>query len=182
MSSTTLSIYKRRSMRFIFVFVVLLSSVPIGAQTNVSQIQKEIDKTVWKPFQKAFETLNGAALNSTYADEVLRVTPDGIDTKNEFKTANLNRFLKNKTDAATITLDFWFDSRHTNETTSYEVGFYRIGTSYYGKEPNYNYGQFHIVIKKINGHWKITQDWDTARINGNSITSEDFQKQEPLKF
>jgi ketosteroid isomerase-like protein len=160
----------------------MFASIPVSAQTNVTQIQKEIDKTVWKPFQKAFESLDGVALNSTYADDVLRVTPNGIDTQNSFKSANIERFLNNKADGATITLDFWYDSRHTDETTSYEVGFYRIGTTYSGKEPSYNYGQFHIVIKKINGHWKITQDWDTASINGNSITSEDFQKQEPLEF
>jgi len=169
-------------MRHLFILIVNLVAVCTFAQTNVSQIQKEIDKTVWKPFQNAFESLDGEALNSTYADDVLRVTPNGIDTQNNFKAANLERFVKNRANGAVITLDFWFDSRHTNETTSYEVGFYRIGTSYSGKEPNYNYGQFHIVIKKIAGHWKITQDWDTTHINGNEITAEDFQKKEPVVF
>ncbi|MGB3151587.1 MAG: hypothetical protein WBB27_13090, partial [Maribacter sp.] len=59
---------------------------------------------------------------------------------------------------------------------------YRIETVYIGKESTYNYGQFHIVIQKIAGHWKIIQDWDTTIINGNKITEEDFQKQRPLEF
>ncbi|MGB3149941.1 MAG: hypothetical protein WBB27_04705, partial [Maribacter sp.] len=97
-------------MRLILVLAIMFASVTVGAQINVSQIQQEIDKTVWKPFQKAFESLDGEALNDTYAQEVLRVTPNGIDTNNSFKAANVERFKMNKDDDASIALDFWFDS------------------------------------------------------------------------
>ena len=153
----------------------------VKAQTT-PDLQQEIDKSVWKPFQKAFQTLDGEALNATYADEVLRVTPKGIDTENTFKGNNLKRFEQNKTDGISISLDFWFDSRHTNATTSYEVGFYRIGFIDKDGKTSYSYGQFHIVLKKIEGQWKITQDWDTGTINGNPITASDFAKQGALKF
>ena len=168
-------------MRNIFVFLALGLTVVVKAQ-SVESLHKEIDQTVWKPFKNAFETIDGKALNSIYADEVLRVTPNGIDTNNTFKSKNLERFIQNKKDGVSIALDFWFDSRHTNKTTSYEVGFYRIGfTSKEGKT-NYTHGQFHIVLKKINGAWKITQDWDTATINGEAIGAEDFEKQKPIRF
>lgn len=153
----------------------------VKAQT-VADLQKEIDETVWKPFQKAFQTLNGEALNATYADEVLRVTPQGIDTENTFKENNLKRFEQNKANGISITLDFWFDSRHTNTTASYEVGFYRIGFIDKDGKTSYSFGQFHIVLKKIEGQWKITQDWDTGTIGGNPIAASDFAKQSPLKF
>ncbi|UII81338.1 nuclear transport factor 2 family protein [Flagellimonas sp. CMM7] len=166
--------------------LVLLCALSLSyfgyAQVDVEQIQNEIDKSLWKSFQKAFETLDGKALNATYAEEVLRVTPQGIDTENAFKAGNLERFKKNKADGVSISLDFWFDSRRTNETTSYEVGFYRIGFTDKNDETNYSYGQFHIVLKKIEGQWKITQDWDTATINGNPITGADFAKNSILKF
>ena len=152
------------------------------AQNEFKEVQNVIDQEVWKPFQKAFENLDGEALNATYAEEVLRVTPNGIDTKNNFKTANLERFKQNKIDAISIALDFWFDSRHTNETTSYEVGFYRIRATTKEGKTSYNYGQFHIVLKKIDGVWKITQDWDTNKINGKTISAKDFEKQQPLRF
>ncbi|MEP0264937.1 hypothetical protein [Dokdonia sp.] len=152
------------------------------AQNKTETIQKEIDQTVWKPFQNAFETLDGDALNATYADQVLRVTPQGIDTENTFKKGNAERFASNRKNGDTINLDFWFDSRKTNETTSYEVGFYRIGFTTKGGETQYSYGQFHIVLEKINGHWKITQDWDTAIIAGNPITAKDFDKKESIRF
>jgi ketosteroid isomerase-like protein len=165
------------------VLLCLLCLTYFGyGQEHIEQIQNEIDKTVWKPFQKAFETLDGEALNATYGDEVLRVTPQGIDTENAFKSANLKRFEQSREDGISITLDFWFDSRRTNETTSYEVGFYRIGFTAKEGETDYSYGQFHIVLKKMEGQWKIIQDWDTATINGNSITAADFAKKSILKF
>ncbi len=160
----------------------ILAITTMTAQIDVITIQKEIDQTVWKPFQKAFETLDGDALNATYADQVLRVTPQGVDTQNAFKKKNAERFAENKKNGDTISLDFWFDSRKTNETTSYEVGFYRIGFIASGGDIQYSYGQFHIVLEKINGQWKITQDWDTATIAGKSITAGDFEKRKPMQF
>ncbi len=153
----------------------------MNAQSAAKVIQNEIDKAVWAPFQKAFETLDAEALNNIYAENVLRVTPGGIDTENAFKAGNISRFEASKENQVKIALDFWFDSRFTNATTSYEVGFYRI-TAIQGGEANYNYGQFHIVLKKQNGIWKITQDWDTTTIHGNTIDATIFEKQTPQRF
>lgn len=166
--------------KYLALYVLLFSFFGF-AQDETKAIQNIIDVEVWKPFKKAFETLDGAALNATYADKVLRVTPNGIDTKNSFKTKNLERFIQNRKDGVAITLDFWFDSRHTNTEASYEVGFYRIGFKK-NNETSYSYGQFHIVLKKRDGHWKITQDWDTNKINGQMISEKDFSKKAPLKF
>ncbi|MEM9647428.1 MAG: hypothetical protein AAF969_03035 [Bacteroidota bacterium] len=171
-----------KTMRKLIICGILCLSWMGYAQTEVDNIQKVIDQTVWKPFKNAFETLDGEALNATYANEVLRVTPDGIDTENTFKAKNLERFKKSMEDGVSISLDFWFDSRHTNATTSYEVGFYRIGFTDKEGNTNFSHGQFHIVLKKIDGHWKIAQDWDTAKINGQRITETDFAKQEPIQF
>ena len=63
------------------------------------------------------------------------MTPSGIDTENSFKAKNLERFVGYEKDGVSITLDFWFDSRHTNKTISYEVGFYRIGFIKKNKHP-----------------------------------------------
>ncbi len=168
-------------MKHLFLFLTL-AITSMTAQNTTEAIQNEIDQTVWKPFQKAFETLDGDALNATYATQVLRVTPQGIDTENAFKKGNAERFASNRKNGDKISLDFWFDSRKTNETTSYEVGFYRIGFTSKDGETQYSYGQFHIVLQKIKGHWKITQDWDTATINGKAISKSDFEKQLPKQF
>ncbi len=168
-------------MRILTSIIIICSSFIMTAQSDIKTIQNEIDKTVWKPFQKAFETLDADTLNATYADNVLRATPQGIDTNNVFKGQNIERFETSKKNNVEIKLDFWFDSRRTNTSTSYEVGFYRIQSTV-NRETSNSYGQFHIVLQKINGMWKITQDWDTTIINGHIIDKVDFEKQIPLKF
>lgn len=164
----------------VFLFFIGFSSTIIG-QIDPINIQRNIDQTVWRPFQKAYEALDAEVLNKLYADEVLRVTPEGIDTKNMFKRKNLERLKASKEGKTRIQLDFWFDSRHTNEDTSYEVGFYKISITN-NEKTQFVYGQFHIVLKKIKGIWKITQDWDTTTVNGNAITEKDFNRKEPATF
>jgi len=167
-------------MRKFSLLILLFSITTIYAQ-DTQNIQNEIDLELWKPFVKAFETTNGIALNALYTDKVLRVTPNGIDTENNFKKANLKRFKDYRKNKTSVRLDFWFDSRQTNSSTSYEVGFYRM-RFVNSESTNTIYGQFHIVLKKIDGKWKIVQDWDTASINGKTIGKSDFEKQQPQQF
>eukprot|EP00764_Aduncisulcus_paluster_P009638 gnl/Carplike_NY0171/3211_a4323_402.p1 GENE.gnl/Carplike_NY0171/3211_a4323_402~~gnl/Carplike_NY0171/3211_a4323_402.p1 ORF type:complete len:170 (-),score=8.63 gnl/Carplike_NY0171/3211_a4323_402:147-656(-) len=162
-------------MRTIAIVVFLLSSMIVSAQTNMESLQTEIDHKVWHEFKAAFETIDSKALNAIYADESLRVTPNGIDTQNLFKAKNIERFKMLREKSTKVKLDFWFESRHTNADTSYEVGFYRI-TSILKDETSVHYGQFHIVLKKISGTWKIVQDWDTTSINGQIIGQEEFDR------
>ena len=142
----------------------------------------DIDTQVWKPFQEAFQNLDAEALNAIYAENVIRVTPDGIDTQGSFKLKNVERFKIYKAEGKTIALDFWFDDRKTNATTSYEVGFYCLAFTSSNGSADFIYGQFHIVLKNTNGNWKIAQDWDTGTLNGSTITKEDFERKTPLTF
>jgi ketosteroid isomerase-like protein len=165
----------------LFTFLTLHTTTGL-ADINVEATHKDIDTTVWKAFQDAFQALDGKALNDVYADKVLRITTDGIDTQSKFKEANVTRFSENIKNGDRIALDFWLDSRQTNETTSYEVGFYRMAITTSGGEKNTFYGQFHIVLKNVSGRWKIAQDWDTSSIGGNPITAADFARKVPDQF
>ena len=164
-----------------YIFLVVLFSITVVQAQDIGLVQKEIDQNLWKPFKEAFEKLDAEKLNSLYAEEVLRVTPNGIDTENNFRNGNVERLNGHKMSNTSLQLDFWFDSRHTNETTSYEVGFYRMRLTK-AEHVNTIYGQFHIVLKKIEGTWKIAQDWDTDKINGKVISKQDFEKQKPIRF
>ena len=168
--------------RMILGALITLFATVGYAESDLKAVHDEMDRTVWRAFQNAFENMDGEALNLVYADHVLRVTPDGIDTQNQFKQTNKTRFDANIANGDQITLDFWFDSRHTNTTTSYHVGFYRMGVKAPSGKTDYFYGQFHIVLNKINGRWKIVQDWDTASIGGRPITSTDFARQPHRRF
>lgn len=150
--------------------------------SRIKEIHAEIDRTVWRAFKAAFEALDGESLNDVYAPDVLRVTPEGVDTQNSFKASNLERFKANKTRGDSIKLDFWLDSRRSNEDISYNVGFYRIQIQTPGEAAAIHYGQFHIVLKKINGQWKIAQDWDTTSIAGVPIDAAVFERRAPDNF
>ncbi len=171
---------RKNTRPYLLIVSILIFSVSLHAQ-DLSSVQREIDKQVWAPFKAAYEALDAKTLNQIYAKEVLRVTPQGIDTENAFKKANLIRFNQRKKEGTVISLDFWFDSRKTNEHTSYEVGVFRITTITEGIE-SIIYGQFHIVVKKIKGTWKITQDWDTGTVNGKPLTADDFAYKTPAEF
>ena len=62
------------------------------------------------------------------------------------------------------------------EDVAYETGFYRVLYREPGKEPRASYGRFHVVLRKIDGNWKIAQDWDSNSFNGRPINAGDFEK------
>ena len=78
------------------LILLLLFIATTTYSQSPSEIQKEINSTVWKPFHQAFENLDAKALNNIYAKEVLRVTPKGIDTEGAFKKETTKRFKENK--------------------------------------------------------------------------------------
>lgn len=161
-----------------FIAILTLSTIAalVQAVESTESTQRAIDRAVWQPFQCAFENMDGKALNKLYGKRVIRVTPDGIDTKNVFKSFNETRFDAGKARGDRITLDFWLDSRATNPNTSYEVGFFRLGSTNNAGVTEHYYGQFHILLRKQRGRWKIVQDWDTSTIAGRAIGAEDFAR------
>lgn len=167
------------------IFILLIACVTAGcanANSATASTQQEINRSVWQPFKTAFEAMDGEALNALYAKDVLRVTPGGLDTEEKFKGFNLRRFEENIARSDHIALDFWFDSRQSNAHTAYEVGFFRFTiTSRTGQTSRF-YGQFHIVLQKIEGSWKITQDWDTDQIASQPINETVFARGTPAAF
>ena len=80
------------------------------------------------------------------------------------------------------TIDFSFDQRFNKGDTAYEVGYYKVSMHKDGEVDRVFLGRFHVVLKKIDGEWKITQDWDSDKINGKEITAADFGKQKAVRF
>ena len=160
----------------VLMALTVLVCSPSRADDAIDVIHAEIDQAVWQPFKCAFEAMDGAALNALYAADVLRVTPDGLDTDEAFKTFNLTRFDAARRRGDSIVLDFWLDQRSTSPTTSYDVGFFRTTTIESGGATRQYFGQFHIVLRKEHGRWKIAQDWDSGTIAGETIGAEQFER------
>ncbi len=148
---------------------------------DAEKLQKEIDQEVWKPFTEAFQNMDGEAFNALHSDDVLRANPWGIQVGEEYKKKTLEGYKRNKERGDKRTIQFWFEHRKTKADISYEVGYYKITSKNKDGERNH-YARFHCVIQKIDGQWKITQDWDTNNINGHKVTEDDWLKGTPLEF
>ncbi|WP_420576089.1 YybH family protein [Ekhidna sp.] len=153
----------------IALFLITLSLSGYSQNT-----QKEIDEQVWIPFTKAWEANDGKAYNAVHTDDVWRINPGRLLVGDEYRNRNKERMYgqSNKN-----IIEFSFETRTSNGNNAYEVGYYRI-TSPSDSGNQYYVGRFHVALKKIDGVWKIAQDWDTGEINGVKITPESLETRE----
>ena len=140
--------------------------------------QEEIDAQVWMPFTKAWETNDGELYNSVHSHDVWRINPGRLLVGHEYRTRNLERM---KGQDKNSIIEFTFETRTSNGDNAYEVGYYRI-TNNTEATPVYYVGRFHVALKRTDGVWKITQDWDTGEINGTKITPESLEKRDFRHF
>ncbi|MBK7871679.1 MAG: nuclear transport factor 2 family protein [Saprospiraceae bacterium] len=99
--------------------------------------------------------------------------PWGIQVGEEYWKGNVEGSKRNKEAGVTRSIAFRFEHRVANDSIAYEVGYYKIKSARNGEERT-GYGRFDVVLKKIDGVWKIAQDWDVDNINGKKLTEEDF--------
>ncbi len=166
--------------KMLICLMAMITTTAVLAQDKKEQqkIEKEVNEQLWKPFKKSLEQRDAKTYNDLHTDDVLRVNKWGIRIGKAFKDRNTASYAKK--DDRKRTIDFWLEHRIYSGDTGYEVGYYRIKTTYPDGKVRESYARFHIVLKKVNGSWKIAQDWDTGEINGRKITADDFAKGTPL--
>ncbi|MCE2996512.1 MAG: YybH family protein [Cyclobacteriaceae bacterium] len=157
-------------MRTLTTLLFLIFSVTLQAQSS----QTEINTQVWKPFIQHFSDHNAKAFLALHSKDVVRSPRDA-------KTIwGYDEYLKNQLegDAYEIknnlkrTLELRFTERIAKGDNAIEVGIYKtVVTAPDGKQQFY-FGRFHVVLKKINGTWKITVDTDYTE--NNTIGEKDF--------
>lgn len=140
--------------------------------------QEEINNQIWKPFTEAWEANDGEAFNKIHSKDVWRINPGRLLVGDEYTSRNSERMDGVTKDRI---IEFSFETRTVNGNNSYEVGYYRV-TDTSGEEPKFYVGRFHVALKKIDGKWKIIQDWDTSKINGIEITPESISQRNFIHF
>ena len=158
-----------KTLCYLFITSLCISSFAQDAQT-------EIDQQVWTKFTNAWEANDGEAFNAIHTDDVWRINPGRLRVGDEYKKRNADRMNGQKKNSI---IEFSFESRSSNENNAYEVGYYRITRSDDGQQ---FVGRFHVAIVKIDGVWKIRQDWDTDEINGVALTAESLKNREFKHF
>lgn len=161
-------------MKVLVSFITVFIFIGALAQTT----QNEIDEQIWKAFTKAWETNDGEGFNAIHSDDVWRINPGRLLIGDEYKSRNAERMTGQAKESI---IEFSFETRTSNRDNAYEVGYYRI-TSPTDSGNQYYVGRFHVAMKKIDGAWKITQDWDTGEINGVTITPESVENRDFIHF
>lgn len=165
-----------------FLLALILSGLVIAQQyVPDPKIEAEVNEQVWKPFKKSYEDRDWKVFNDLHTDDVLRIhTWGGIQAGKAYKD-QIEKSYQRPT-RSTKVFDLWFEHRIYSENVGYEVGYYRVIYEEPGKSQIISVGRFHILLRKVEGVWKIAQDWDTSVINGEKVTADDFSKGTPIEF
>ena len=153
---------------------MLMPSNVISQDSKADSVSNVIDIQIWQPFMESYYENDGEKFMNLHTNDVLRINRWGIKNGPEYRTQILEIYAKEGRPNTSI--EFRFEERTYTEDLGYEVGYYKVYLKENGADQNANYGRFHVVLKKMNGDWKIAQDWDTDTINGMKITAEDFDK------
>ncbi|MFN7115217.1 MAG: YybH family protein [Saprospiraceae bacterium] len=165
-----------KSLRFFAAGCYLFFAALLPAQN--AAIQKEIDEQVWLPFIKTFKAFDSEGFNALHTPDVLRGGPWGIQVGEAYRQSNIANNEQNKAAGAKRSIAFRFEHRVAQGDVAYEVGYYKVSGENDGKTWT-GYGRFDVVLRKINGVWKIAQDWDVDSLNGRRFTEADFLGEKP---
>lgn len=139
-------------------------------KTNLEDIN-----TTWKKFYKAFETLDYTLMAEIHSEDLVRVSGGKrILDYDTYITNYKAGFERDKAVRQTSAISLRFFERINNDNNASERGIYKmVRNKGKGNEQAY-YGQFHVLLKKSDGVWKITMDYDSSE--GGTIGEEQYLK------
>lgn len=163
--------------KIIFFLSLALFSFNLSAQQAKYDFSKEIDEQLWKSFVDSYNSRNGEKHVQIHTKDVLRITKNGIRIGKQYRDRIIENYGRKGQPKREI--EFKFEHRVHAPDIAYEVGYFKIISFHKEGEREY-YGRFSVVLKKVEGRWKIAQDWDIDEINGVKITKQDYDKLESI--
>ena len=154
---------------------MLLFSTFVYSQSDES-VHQQIDEQVWYPFIQHYEAWDVEKFQALHTKDMLRGGPWGLSSAEEYFGRNKKSWPERQAKGWTRDIAFTFEYRVLGKDMAYEVGYYRVKSVRDEGEERIYYGQFHVVLRKEEGVWKITQDWDSDQINGRELGEEDFNR------
>ncbi len=159
------------SVNWLFILALILIHPQVYSQENSAE--EAINKEVWQAFKTSYEARDSEAFIALHTDDALRVTDNGIMTADRY-FASIENWQK-PGNGTNIMIDFAFESRQHTEYVGYETGYYRVLVTRGESQRDTYYGQFHVVLRKVDGTWKIAQDFDTGTVGGKKIDRSFFE-------
>jgi ketosteroid isomerase-like protein len=133
-----------------------------------------VDQHVWIPFIEAFNQYDAESFNALHTEDVIRGGPWGLLIGQEYYKRNLKNSELAKSAGNQRRVALTFEHRVHREEVCYEVGYYRVISRKEDGSEHTSFGQFHVMLRKQNGIWKIAQDWDASEVKGVALTQADF--------
>lgn len=163
------------SARVSVTFFLFLLTFPVSFSQDTN-IFKEINEQVWDKFEEAFQTNNVELLNSIHTKEVLRIPADKqvIVSGEDYFESQVKSFNWVKENNYSTKIELRFLERISNNEYGSERGIFRFTVIDSEDEKRIFYGKFHVLLKKVNGSWKIMLDYDSNE--NNTINEESFEK------
>jgi hypothetical protein len=156
-------------------FTLLIAFLSISYSHSQSKANLQQINSTWLKFYKAFATLDYTLMADIHSENLVRISGGKRILDYETYITNYKKsFERDKATGQTSEISLRFFERLNNDNTASERGIYKLirnkGTD---KEKAY-YGQFHVLLKKIDGFWKITMDYDSSE--GGTIGEDDYNK------
>ena len=135
---------------------------------------KQINKT-WSLFYKAFETLDHSYMEEIHSKDLVRVSGGKRILNYDTYMANYKaQFKRVKDTKFSQKIELRFFERINNNSNASERGIYKLTINRGANGTDHYYGKFHVILKKTNGKWLITMDYDSNE--NNTIGEADFIK------
>lgn len=155
------------------ILLFFIASVSVSTAQSLDHL-KAINQ-VWAKFYQAFETLDYQPMAEIHSKDVVRISGGSRIIDYETYINNYKRqFEANRTNNSTRNISLRFFERLNNDATASERGIYKLTVNKGKTDEQHYYGQFHVIMKKENGTWKITMDYDSDE--NNTIDEQAYLK------
>ena len=114
---------------------------------------------------QSYTAFDAEAFMAVHTDDVIRATHGKwakITVGQSYAESMRANAKRSKEQNRKRSISFIFNERTYGDDHGWETGYYKV-VSQRGDEPSQDsYGEFTIVLKKVNGRWKILVDSDVA--------------------
>lgn len=160
--------------------IICLISFSSLAQKKDDKIYNEVLEQIWKPFKKSFDAKDYITFNDLHTDDILRINKWGIKKGDVYKKGIIKGY--QRASKRTRTIEFWIEQSVFSENISHQIGYYAVTYKETDKPTKTTYAQFQVTLEKVNGEWKISQDFDTEMVGGKKVDASFVVKLQKLNL
>lgn len=136
---------------------------------------RDINRDIWTPFAEAYASNDAAKYLALHSKEFVRANGNSKSSHDlaGYGASVERSFAWTAEDGGRTSIEFRFFERFATATTASERGIFKYTYQPKTGSPNVGYGQFHVVLRKENGVWKILTDYDSNE--GGKIGAAEYQ-------